>query len=237
MIGSSAWTYLNQLEREEAFDNFTNKPIPEADIRAAIEAAVLAPNSSNTQTWDFFWVRTTDKRKRLVEACLSQSAARTAAELIVVSANPKNWQRSRPLLIEWVKRVGAPKPVIQYYEKLIPVMYRWGLFNLFGISKMLAMSLVGFFRPVPRGPNTKRDMQEVAIKSAALAAQNLVLALTAQGHQTCMMEGFDEVRVRRVLNVSRQNRIVMVIAIGEPQENGTWGSQYRIPTESVFHVL
>lgn len=225
------------IRTRRSIRRFTEKPVPEVDIRAAIEAAILAPNSSNTQTWDFFWVRSSEKKSRLIEACLSQSAARTAAELIVVSANPKNWQRSRPLLIEWVKRVGAPKPVVQYYETLIPLMYRWGFLNILGVSKMLVMSMVGIFRPVPRGPNTKRDMQEVAIKSAALAAQNLVLALTAKGHQTCMMEGFDESRVRRVLKVSRQNRIVMVIAIGEPQEKGTWGPQFRLPVESVLHEV
>jgi nitroreductase len=225
------------IRTRRSIRRFTEKPVPEVDIRAAIEAAILAPNSSNTQTWDFFWVRSAEKKSRLIEACLSQSAARTAAELIVVSANPKNWQRSRPLLIEWVKRVGAPKPVVQYYETLIPLMYRWGFLNIFGVSKMLTMSIVGVFRPVPRGPNTKRDMQEVAIKSAALAAQNLVLALTAKGHQTCMMEGFDESRVRRLLKISRQNRIVMVIAVGEPQVKGTWGPQFRLPVESVLHEV
>lgn len=225
------------IRTRRSIRRFTEKPIPQEDIREAMAAAILAPNSSNTQTWDFYWVRTSELKKRLVEACLGQSAARTAAELIVVTANPKNWQRSQPLLIDWVKRVGAPKPVVQYYETLIPLMYRWGFLNVLGVSKMLTISIVGLFRPVPRGPNTKRDMQEVAIKSAALAAQNLVLALTAKGHQTCMMEGFDETRVRRVLNISRQNRIVMVIAVGEPQEHGTWGPQFRIPLESVFHEV
>ncbi len=225
------------IRTRRSIRRFSSKPVPEADIRAAIEAAVLAPNSSNTQTWDFFWVRSVEKKALLVKACLSQSAARTAAELIVVTANPKQWKRSRPQLIEWVNRVGAPRPVIQYYETLIPIMYRWGFLNVLGISKLLTMSIVGLFRPVPRGPNTKRDMQEVAIKSAALAAENLVLALTARGHQTCMMEGFDETRVRRVLDVTRQNRIVMVIAVGEPQENGTWGPQFRIPTAEVFHEI
>jgi nitroreductase len=80
-------------------------------------------------------------------------------------------------------------------------------------------------------------LQEVAIKSAALASENLVLALTAQGYATCMMEGFDEVRVRNLLRLSASARVVMVIAVGLEGERGTWGPQFRIPTEQVVHEI
>ena len=43
-----------------------------------------------------------------------------------------------------------------------------------------------------------RDLQEIAIKSAALGAENFVLALEAQGFSSCMMEGHDESRVLKL---------------------------------------
>jgi nitroreductase len=229
--------FNNAIKSRRSIRRFKPDAVPESVVRDALASAVLAPNSSNTQTWDFFWVRSKDKKAALVEACLRQSAARSAAELIVVTANPANWRRSNPFLIKWVREVQAPKPVQQYYKLLVPYMYRSGWFNWWGLIKSAAVSVAGLFRPVPRGPNTLRDHQEVAIKSAALACQNLVLSITASGYQTCMMEGFDERRVRKLLGLSRGHRVVMVIAIGVPREDGTWGAQYRLPLEMVVHEV
>ena len=161
--------------------------------------------------------------------------ARTAADLIAVVASPTKWRRSQPYLIEWVRSVRAPKSVILYYEKLIPAMYRWGFLNCIGYVKWIGLTVAGLFRPVPRGPHTRRDIQEVSIKSAALAAENFVLAITAQGYATCMMEGFDEWRVKHLLGLGWSDRVVMVVAVGEEAERGTWGPQYRIPIEKVVH--
>ena len=229
--------FKTAVETRRSIRRFTPDPIPEQVMREALSAAVLAPNSSNTQTWDFYWVRSAAKKSELVKACLNQSAARTAAELLVVTANPSKWRRSNPHLIKWVRDVNAPKPVIQYYEKLIPYMYRSGWLNWWGYLRKFGLWLAGWARPVPRGPNTVRDMQEVAIKSAALACENFVLSLTASGFQTCMMEGFDEIRVRKILGLGRGDRVVMVIAAGVPQVNGTWGAQYRMPLDMVVHEV
>lgn len=225
------------IQTRRSVRRFTTDVVPDSVMKEALSAAVLAPNSSNTQTWDFHWVRSADKKQKLVTACLNQSAARTAAELLVVTANPKQWRRSNPHLVKWVREIGAPKPVLQYYETLIPYMYRAGWLNWWGCIRKIGLWFAGWFRPVPRGPNTNRDLQEVATKSAALACQNFVLSITSSGFQTCMMEGFDERRVQRLLGLSAGDRVVMVIAVGKPQESGTWGPQFRIPNELVIHEV
>lgn len=228
---------FSAMQARRSIRRFTETPVPDAAVRKALQMAVLAPNSSNTQTWDFYWVRSTEQKAALVKACLSQSAARTAQELIVIVASPKAWRRSQPHLLRWVTEVGAPKPVIDYYQKLIPFVYRWGPLGAFGLVKKAGIAVTGLFRAVPRGPFTRRDVQEVAIKSAALAAENFVLAMTAQGFATCMMEGFDEARVKRLLGLSWSQRVVMVIGAGEAAEKGTWGPQYRLPLEMVVHEV
>ena len=88
-----------------------------------------------------------------------------------------------------------------------------------------------------RGPGTLRDIQEVCIKSAALAAENFVLAITAQGYATCMMEGFDEPRVKKLLGLKYSDRVVMVISVGEEAERGTWGPRFRISSDKVIHEV
>ena len=51
------------------------------------KAAVKAPNSSNLQTWRFWWVKDQGKEKKLKEYCFNQSAAREAMELVIVTAD------------------------------------------------------------------------------------------------------------------------------------------------------
>ncbi|MBL7664439.1 MAG: nitroreductase family protein [Bacteriovoracaceae bacterium] len=229
--------FFETVEKRRSIRRFTEEVIPESVIEKALEAAVLAPNSSNTQTWDFYWVRTPDKKKKIAEYCFNQSAARTASELIVVVANPKKWKRSNQRLINFVKEVKAPKQVVMYYEKLIPFTYSWGPLQIFVPFKWIMTFVIGLFRPITRRPNSKRDIQEVAIKSAALAAENFVLAMTAQGYSTCMMEGHDEWRIGCLLKLPCHARVVMVIGMGKEAERGTWGPRYRIPTSEVVHKI
>ena len=47
-------------------------PIPDAVMRECLELTLLAPNSSNLQPWEFFWVRSAEKKAELVKLCLSQ---------------------------------------------------------------------------------------------------------------------------------------------------------------------
>jgi nitroreductase len=228
--------FFDVVKKRRSIRRFTDQAIPESLITQALEAAILAPNSSNTQTWDFHWVKSAEKKAKLVKICLDQSAARTANQLVVVTADPKLWKRSQQSLIDWAVQSKAPDAVKMYYEKLVPMMYRWGFFNILAPIKSLIYFCVGIFRPTPRGPASRRDSQEVAIKSAALAAENFVLAVTAQGAATCMMEGFDESRLKSLLNLKSSGRVVMVIGIGYEAERGTWGERARLPFDEVVHV-
>lgn len=229
--------FFDAVRARRSIRRFLPEPVPESVIEQALDAALLAPNSSNMQTWDFYWVRSPERRDRLVHLCLNQSAARTAAELLVIVADPATWRRSLPDVQAYVREVEAPAPVKLYYDKLVPFTYRWGFLNAMAPIKWLVSFLPGLFRPMPRGPHSRRDGQEVAIKSAALAAENFVLALSAQGYSSCMMEGFDEWRVKHLLRLGSSARIVMVVAAGKEAPDGTWGPQFRIDRNKVIHRL
>lgn len=225
------------VNKRRSSRKFTNKEIPKEVMRRCFEAAIKAPNSSNMQVWDFYWVRTIEKKELLKKYCMNQSAAREAKELVVVVADPALWRRSNPELIKWVKAVNAPKLVITYYEKLVPYTYRWGILNSLAPLKWFGTFIAGLFRPIPRGPYTRRGLQEIAIKSAALACENFVLALETEGFSSCMMEGHDEWRVKRLLRLPSSARVVMVIGIGEPSDRALWGAQFRLPLEQVVHEI
>lgn len=225
------------IQHRRSIRRYTPKQVPLEVITKALEHAVLAPNSSNGQTWDFYWVKSQEKKQKLIHFCLDQSAARTASDLIVVIASPKNWKRSHQELVKFIETVNAHKSVQFYYKNLFPTMYRWGFLNSLGYVKNILFFITGFFRPVMRGPGTLTQIQEVCIKSAALAAENFVLAITAQGYSSCMMEGFDEPRVKKLLGLKYSDRVVMVISVGEEAERGTWGPRFRIDSKKVIHEV
>jgi len=229
--------FFDVVQKRRSIRRFSQTPVPDEVVTKALETAVWAPNSSNTQTWNFYWVESETIKSQLIRSCFDQSAARTAQHLIVATANPKLWRRSLPFLQQWIDDSKAPQPVHFYYKKLLPFTYTIGPFGILGFVKWIILSIVGIFRPVPRGPFSKRDQEEVAIKSAALACENFVLAISAQGYDSCMMEGFDAERVSKLLGIKCSERIVMVIGVGKTAESGTWGNPFRIPLKLVVHRI
>ena len=78
---------------------------------------------------------------------------------------------------------------------------------------------------------------QLAAKSAALACENLVLAFRAHGFDTCMMEGYDEARVRKLLKLNDDAFPIMVIGAGERADDGVFWPQIRFERELFVHEV
>lgn len=230
--------FFEVVEKRRSVRKYTSTKVPEDVVKKAIRATLKAPNSSNMQPWEFYWVRSEDKKKLLVEACLNQSAARTAGELVVAVSRMDTWNRNRKLVLKKLEENGElNKGVEEYYKKLIPLMYFNDPFDISGFLRFLIFNLVGLFKPMPRKPAFRYEQFEVVTKTTALACENFMLAIAAQGYGTCPMEGFDEARVKRLLKLSSKSHVVMVMSVGEVDPEGIWGQQYRIDEKlTVFEV-
>tara|TARA_B100000965_G_scaffold402195_1_gene427596 strand:+ start:93 stop:800 length:708 start_codon:yes stop_codon:yes gene_type:complete len=230
--------FFEVVEKRRSVRKFTNKEIPENVMIKCLNAAILAPNSSNLQTWEFYWVRNLEKKKKVIEACFSQNAAKTAKEIVIAIARIDTWQRNRDLIIEDYKKKDKLIPLVKkYYQKLIPFAYSHDRFGIYGILKRifyLFFNIIGFFRPIIRGPIYKHQLFEMASKSTALACQNFMMALVAEGYASCPMEGFDEKRIKNILNLNWQSHVVMIFGIGEADKNGIYGERFRIDNELVI---
>jgi nitroreductase len=226
--------FFDTVRARRSVRHFTDREVPDEVVEKAVAAALIAPNSSNMQPWEFYWVRTPELKQRLVTACFSQSAAGTAKHLLVAVARVDTWRRNRDLVLANLGGQSAPKPVLDYYTKVVPLSYAQGPFNLLALPKWIFFALMGLFRPAPRRPVTRADLFEVVTKTTALACENLMLAITAQGFASCPMEGFDECRVKRVLGIGRHARVVMVLGIGEADPKGRTIPQFRIDPALVF---
>lgn len=213
--------------------------VPEAVVHHCLDMALLAPNSSNLQPWEFYWVKNPVKKAELVKACLSQAAAATAAELIVCVARTNTWRRScKDMLfqLDEHRKKGAriPKAAQDYYERLVPIVYFQGPLGLFGLLKRIGFFLIGLRKPMGRQPVSRHHMQLWAVKSTALGCENLMLAFRAHGYDTCPMEGMDSRRVKKILNLGCGSLVTMVLAVGKRRPEGV--TVPRIREDRSLHV-
>ena len=91
--------FIKVIESRRSVRVYNDQKIPEKDVLHCLELALLAANSSNLQAWAFYWVKSDEKKKKLIQYCLNQPAARTAQELIVCVAKPMAWKENRKKML------------------------------------------------------------------------------------------------------------------------------------------
>ncbi len=210
---------------------FDDTPLPDAVLNDCIDMALLAPNSSNLQPWEFHVVRTPALRKELAAACLGQNAAKTAQALVVIVARLDTWEEHCDLMLESWPQATVPKVVDNYYRRWARLHYKQGPLNLLGHGKRVFAAMAGVKRPMPRGPFTHADMKVWAAKTVALASENFMLALRAHGFDSCPMEGFDEHRVNRILDLPANGFVVMIVGCGHRAADGVYHPRIRFERE------
>ena len=213
---------------------YTDEKIPEEVMNKCLDLALLAPNSSNLQPWEFYWVRSEDKRKLLTSYCLDQNTVKTAAEMIVIVARRDTWKRNAQLMLDAFAAQDAkvPESALMYYQKIVPLAYNQGFLGWFGLVKRIALNTIAIRKPMVRQPKSIADMRVWAAKSTALAAENLMLAFRAHGYDTCPIEGLDQRRVRKLLKLPYgKAEVCMAISVGKRGENGIYGPRIRFDRE------
>lgn len=224
---------------------FETTPLDPLKVRECIRHGALAPTSSNLQLWEFIHITDRQTLGALSRNCFDQNAAKTAQQIVVVVARRDLWRkRARANLgfldtqfegntnEKWQRR---RKMALNYYSKLIPTLYTEFL-GIFGGIRYIFFWVVGLFRPIYRQVR-KSDLRIVTHKSAALAAENFMVSMAAIGYDTCPMEGFDSLRVKRMLKLPIGAEINMVIGCGVRNEKGVYGPRFRVPFEQVYRQI
>lgn len=243
-IVSSYEIFADIVRMRRSVRAFLPEPVPDDILDACFDLAMLAPTSHNLEIWRFFDVRDRDKLTKLRYLCLNQPPAAQAPTLVVAVARPDLWRVGCSRLLKRLANDSASGAIDNYYRAWIPQMikkYRWyvpllfddGPLHVLAPLKTLIVSVAGLFRPMFRGPFGRSEQAIWAVKTAALACENFMLALRAAGYDSCPLEGFDERRVRRLLELPRAARIVMVIAAGHRAKDGVMP---QIRFERAFYV-
>lgn len=212
---------------------YTDAPVPEEAMRRCLEAAQLAPNSSNLQVWEAHWVKDAQKKKELARLCLGQPAAITAQELVVFVARPDCWRQHNDWMIQKMKAdPTTPPKALQYFEQITKLVYTMGPLGIFRPLKWIWFTIRGLKKPTPREPMSLAQLKTWAHKSTALACAHFMLAIRAEGFDSCPMEGFDAWKVKRLLGLPRSAQITMVISAGQRAEGGVYGPRFRFASDT-----
>ncbi|MFN3696667.1 MAG: nitroreductase family protein [Pseudobdellovibrio sp.] len=211
---------------------FTTDKIPTEIMEECLDLALLAPNSSNLQPWEFYWIQDESKKKQIARFCMNQSAARTASDLIVIVARPDHWKQGQKLNLDHIdSNDPKQKDFYNYYSKIVPMAYSTDPFGILKIIKTVVAFVIGLSKVSYRGPFGRSGNLLWATKTTALAAENLMLALHAAGYDSCPMEGFDQVRVKKLLKLPCDAYVVMIIGAGRKDVGGLYGPRTRGPKD------
>jgi nitroreductase len=216
-----------------------NIEVPDEVIRKGLELAVLSPNSSNMQLWEFHWIKSKEEQEKYVPLCLNQRAAKTAKQMVVFVTRRDKWRERAKWNLSKIKEniVGEPtrlqKSSLMYYSKLMPLIYSNDPFGFMTLVRKSISFFMGFNKPFYRTGGLAKQ-RIVVHKSCALAAQTFMLSIAAEGFDSCPLEGFDELRVKKTLGLPRGAEICMIVAVGKGTNEGVYGPRFRVPNEEVI---
>jgi nitroreductase len=224
---------------------FKDEAIDTEKVKDCIQLAALAPTSSNMQLWEFYHVVSPDCIEQIAKASFDQNAAKTAQQLVIVVTRKDLWRKRVKSNIEYLKAQYGNKPeadyskrekfALNYYQKIIPALY-FDFFGIIGMIKFLAFQIIGIFKPIYRQAR-QSDMRIVAHKSAGLAAQNFMIGMAAINYDTCPMEGFDSLRIKKILHLPASAEINMILGCGIRATNGIYGERFRIPFKETYFKI
>lgn len=221
----------------------SGKSIDIVKVKKCITQATLAPSSSNMQLWEFHHVISKNKIQQIAKSCFNQPAAKTAEQLVIVVVRRDLWRKRLDSNINNIKfslsKIQNLDPIkkkkaLQYYEKLVPMLYS-DFFGIKGFIKKIYVKMIGLYKPIYQEVGSS-DVRVITHKSAALAAQSFMVSMAGIGYDTCPMEGFDSNRVKKDLNISSKTEISMVIGCGIRKKDGIYGKRFRVSIDETYHI-
>lgn len=213
--------------------------VPEEVIVKSLERAILSPNSSNMQLWEFHYTNNPEKIAEMTPLCLNQSAASTAKYLVFFITRQGLWKERAKANYDFVKKSldsvesKRAKQALSYYSKLMPLVYRQDWFGISTFIRRAICTVSGISKPFYR-MGGKADQRVMVHKSIALAAQTFILSIAEQDFDSCPMEGFDRVRMKKYLNLPQDAEISMIVSVGKGQTEGIYGERFRVENEKTI---
>lgn len=185
--------------KRRSIRKFTDKPVPREDVEYFISCAMNAPSGCNSQCWQFVAVddktlinKIADETAKAARDFYGTDYSGATEEFLISREKAVSFFRNAPVVL------FVFLDSVSYYDKRAV-----DSFSEKGISYDEMIARLGHYD----------------VLSIGAAIQNLLLAVTEKGYGACWMN--DPViageRIKEILNVRNDLKLLSVIPIGEPR--------------------
>ena len=220
------------MRHRRATRHFADTGLDDQTLTTLLDAARWAPSGYNLQPIHFIVVREAEQKGQLGWACINQRQVTEAPATVVFAGDKRVMHNNLETVIEQERAAGA---IDERYEgflrKFVPLAFKTGPLGLNWLWKATLPPVLRRFTAMPSLPAVHRRYW--LAKQAGLAAMNFMLAAHASGLATCPIEGFDEKRLQKVLDMPRSVLPIIVVPVGHAADEP--GSKTRLPADQQVH--
>lgn len=180
------------IESRRSIRKYRDKPVSQEVIRELIDAARLAPSTSNTQSWKFKVVTDLVVRQELRQAAFNQKFIEQAPVVIACCLDLDAFKEKGKKTLQLVLK-GAVRPSME----------------------MVLQAARG-------GPDEDFDAEQLIIDgtiNVAIAIEHIVLTAEELGLGTCWVRFFDPERAAETLELPDSLVLLSLLTVGYPDQS------------------
>ncbi len=226
----------------EAFDSlartrratrhFAGTPVPGALLERVLDTARWAPSGYNIQPTHFVLVTDEALKKALCAACMGQPQVLEAPAVVVFTGDRHAVENNLETMLTQELAEGAiDEKYAASCRKFVGLAFDKGPLGVGWLGKLIGGPLMRLTRPTPSIPAVEKRYW--LAKQVMLSAMTFMLGAQAAGLATIPMEGFDESRVRKALNIPASHIVPIVIPVGYPEPQNL--KKTRLPLSGMLH--
>jgi nitroreductase len=207
---------LSQVIAERrATQSFEHVPIHAADLEKIIRAGLGAPSGYNLQPWRFIVVRDGEQKKKLRAAAFGQAKVEEASAVIVACGDPQGWKNGD---LEEMLRLAAEHGYGGKQE-----------------HDGARQAVTGFLGGTPGSAGGVAPTFDLWVnRHVMIAFTTMMWMAEALGYDTAPMEGFEEDKVKALLQIPARVRVVALLAMGRRKgDDKPYGGRFD-PSHTVF---
>lgn len=181
--------------QRRATPNFDGSPVPDDVLSAIIQAGMESPSGYNIQPWRFIVVRQAEHKRQLREAAMGQPKVEEAGAVIVCCGDlDAHRGESLELILNESVRHGFTDAQNQKVKEIINKTFNQPAGNVMGISP---------------------DYAVWVNRHTMIAFTTMMWMAEVLGYDTAPMEGFFEDKVKSILQIPKNVRVVALLGIGK----------------------
>jgi nitroreductase len=177
-----------------------------SEVLEILEAATLAPSSSNLQPWRFLVIEDQKEKERLLPIANNQQQIVDASVVIAVLGDRDAYKNADRIYSAIAEKGRMPEDVKDMYVNSI---------------------LDGY------GSFSKERLAKIAHIDGGLVSMQLMLAAKAKGYDTVPMGGYDEIKFKKEFNVPENYEAIMLISLGKGAKAGF--EKTRLPLDELIN--